>query len=147
MPPVSSLGEAREHFERAEALRPGFWLANQLWLGRVAAAQGDTANAARWLHSAGGLPVRTDEDADSAEAAAGDLLALGGAVDWAALDPTGREKFAARVRVKVLRHRALHSADEKLAVGALAALAAEDPAAAAEAASARRAEQREPPLK
>ena len=132
------MGEAQEHFERAEALRPGFWLANQLWLGRVLAAQGDAPAAARWLHSACALPVLTDEDADSAEAAVGDLLALRG-VDWAALDAAGPQKFSARVRARVLRHRALHSGEEKAAAAALAALAALDPAAAAEAAAARRA--------
>ena len=54
------MGEALEHFERAEALRPGFWLANQLWLGRAHAALGDAAAAARWLHAAGSMPVRSD---------------------------------------------------------------------------------------
>jgi hypothetical protein len=143
-PPESSLGEALQHFERAEALRPGFWLANQLWLGRAHAALGDGAAAARWLHAAGSMPVRSDEDADSAEAAAADLAALRG-VNWAALDPAGAEKFAARVKAKVLRHRALHCGEGALAA-ALAALGAVDPAAAAEVAAARRSEQRAPPL-
>ena len=61
-PPTSSLEEARECFERAEELRPGFWLANQAMLAKCCAAQGEVEAARLWATKACALPVLTEDD-------------------------------------------------------------------------------------
>lgn len=69
-PPSSTLADAVSHFERAEAISPGFWIANQLWLAKTHYAMGNKAEAVRWAASAVRIAVRTSDDAtDHAEAA------------------------------------------------------------------------------
>lgn len=64
-PPTSTLGEALQHFLAAEAISPGYWASNQLWLGLTYEALGDGGEAARWAASALSLPVNSSEDRET----------------------------------------------------------------------------------
>jgi len=77
-PPTSSMEEARDHFARAEALSPGFWVANRTWLAKAERALGHEGEARAWAIRALELPVLTEEDA-AAHAEAQQLLAASGA--------------------------------------------------------------------
>lgn len=61
-PPNASYAEALEHFERAEAMEPGFWKKNRLYLGLCHWQLGHKEKAAEWCRRALELPVRTEED-------------------------------------------------------------------------------------
>jgi hypothetical protein len=75
-PPSATLAEAVEAFEAAEALQPGFWVANRAQLARALAAQGDAGGARRWAEAALELPARTADDAAAHEAARAVLAGL-----------------------------------------------------------------------
>ena len=61
-PPAGSYREALEHFEAAETLDPGFWVANRLYLGKSFLALGDRASGRSWLLRSLELAAGNDED-------------------------------------------------------------------------------------
>lgn len=68
-PPRATLQEAKEYFEAAESISPGFWKSNQVWLGMVEDSLGNKGEAAKWALSAVNLPTVSAEDAESQVAA------------------------------------------------------------------------------
>lgn len=64
-PPTATLDEALSYFRRAEAIQPGFWCANQYYLGVTLEKLGEREEAKRWYVSALDLPVSTGEDKTS----------------------------------------------------------------------------------
>ena len=61
-PPESSFEEALDFFEKAEAIRPGFWKANNLFIAKCHQSLGNTEKALEWLQKANSLPTNTAED-------------------------------------------------------------------------------------
>ena len=61
-PPESSFEEALGFFEKAEAIRPGFWKANNLFIAKCHQSLGNTEKALEWLQKANSLPTNTAED-------------------------------------------------------------------------------------
>jgi hypothetical protein len=72
-PPSPTLEDAREKFLKVEQLDPGFWPANQLYLGLVEEALGHKQEAAEWFERAATTPRLT---AAGNKAAADALTAL-----------------------------------------------------------------------
>lgn len=68
-PPNASYDEALQCFQGAEDVQPGFWVANQYYLGATCEKLGDKEGAKRWYASALVLPVSTAEDRSSHESA------------------------------------------------------------------------------
>lgn len=66
-PPQSSFEEALEYFEKAEAIRPGFWKANNLFIAKCHQSLGNKEKALEWLQKASALPTNTAEDIQTQE--------------------------------------------------------------------------------
>jgi len=66
-PPQSSFEEALDFFEKAEAIRPGFWKANNLFIAKCHQQLGNNEKALEWLKKANGLPTNTAEDIQTQE--------------------------------------------------------------------------------
>lgn len=69
-PPTATYAEALEHFERAEAISPGFWKKNLVMLAKCEVQLGNTESAHQYATRALDMPVRTDEDKEAHEEAA-----------------------------------------------------------------------------
>jgi tetratricopeptide (TPR) repeat protein len=76
-PPESSFEQSLGAFLKAEELRPGFWKSNQLMLGKCKVKLGNNSEAKEWLLKAHGMPVITQEDADSQQEVESLLATLG----------------------------------------------------------------------
>lgn len=63
-PPSSSYEEALRHFERAETLQPGFYTANQYYLGQVYERIGQKEKAIEQYQKAFQAPTLTVDDND-----------------------------------------------------------------------------------
>lgn len=64
-PPKATLEEALACFERAEAISPGFWVANTYCLAKTAHLMGNKALAVKWATTALRLPVLNSDDKDN----------------------------------------------------------------------------------
>jgi tetratricopeptide (TPR) repeat protein len=64
-PPRATLEEALACFERAEAISPGFWVANTYCLAKTAHLMGNREQAVRWATSALRLPVLNSDDKEN----------------------------------------------------------------------------------
>lgn len=68
-PPTATYDEAIAHFERAEAMDPGFYPKNLLLLAQACARAGKTAEAKAWLAKCQAATPRTPEDEETLEQA------------------------------------------------------------------------------
>jgi tetratricopeptide (TPR) repeat protein len=75
-PPTATYQEAKEFFERAESISPGFWKSNQVMLAQTEKQLGNKAEAIKWAASALNIPVRSTDDAKAHEDATKLLMSL-----------------------------------------------------------------------
>ena len=75
-PPSSTYEEALGHFERGEAMNPGFYSANQFMLGLIYKKLGRKEDAKKWFELLLKFPVKKEEDRENVRKAEEELKSL-----------------------------------------------------------------------
>jgi len=68
-PPTSTFDEALQHFLKAEQMSPGFYIDNQLMIGKMYVQLSKKADAKEWFHKASNFDAKTDEDREKVKEA------------------------------------------------------------------------------